>query len=266
MRIADVTPDDAAYRMAVSVVPDAPWPYVELQRTDDGGRTWLNVRGESTTDWTVTYCPAARTLYDNEAPLDVPVRYRARGWNAAKTDVTAWTPTTRGFTIVTTSGRWVLAPVTDATNRVVTLTRSARTDKRPISQGIFYALGRADPVVTSDVRRARTGSFTFLANDADERDDFTVLTEAVDVVCARAPGNHWWGMRYVVLGDAQWQRVVDRPDDAWDVIMDWTEVANPPLPMVPVGATYADVADHLDTYGDLPPKFATYAELAKWVP
>lgn len=267
MRIDAVNVDEVALRVAVSVTPDAPWPYVELNRTSDGGRTWLVVRGENTSDWTVTYCATARALYDNEAALDVPVRYRARGWNAAHDDSTAWTATTRPYVLPSdASSHWVLTPVQDATNRVLTLTRSARTDKREISQGVFYALGRADPVVTSDVRRSRTGTFTFLANNAVERDAFTRLTEAVDVACVRAPGQHWWGMRYVVLGTAQWQRPVDKGHDAWDVIMDWIEVANPPLSAVPIGATYGDVADQLDTYSALLPKFATYADLARWVP
>lgn len=266
MRIDAITVEESTYRISIAVTPDAPWPYVEVQRTADGGRTWLVVRGESTTDWTVTYCPGPRSIYDGEAPFGVPVRYRARGWNTAHDDVTAWTPITRPYVLGSPTGRWVLAPVSDSSERVVTLTRSARTDKRHINQGVFYALGRADPVVTSDVRRMRTGSFTFLANDAAERDDFIQLTERVDVVCVRAPGTHWWGMRYLVLGTAEWQRVADRPDDAWDVIIDWTEVANPPLSVVPIGATYGDVADGFNTYGELPPRFDTYRDLAGWVP
>src|SRR4051812_41181772 len=86
---------------------------VEVQRSADGGSTWDAVRGNSPDDWTlvVAYDDLTAAAPDAEAPLDVPLLYRARANDAAASVLDAWVVS--GIVLVPSppGGSWLLTPL-----------------------------------------------------------------------------------------------------------------------------------------------------------
>lgn len=200
--------------------------YYEFQRSLDSGTTWTTVRDSGL----VTPGGLVRsTVYDYDAPNGTTVSYRVR---AISTDIGPevagpWS-TTR--TAVWSSPRWCLKAVGDPTLMMFLTMAPGGVPvlRRPMIRGVFGVLGRADPIVTEDIRRTATGRMVVHTADDTEGAALRALLTSGLTLLLQAPAGARWGSRYVRPGDHEED---DTPSDDEDAFatesVELTEVAAP---------------------------------------
>ncbi len=176
-----VTANTAQARFDVLVtrtVMSPTWIGCDVQRSTDGGATWVFVRG-------ATNAPASGTTFavtDYEAPFATSTLYRARAVSALITG--PWLVATAATITPTTA--WLKAVSVPSLNIPVCL-RDAPTESYGITQGVNVVLGRDEPVVLSDVRRLAVGSFSVLTPDAATRAALLALMRTASVLLLQVP-------------------------------------------------------------------------------
>lgn len=158
--------------------------FFEVQRSDDGGTTWAQIRdGE---------VPAATgnkaVVYDYEAPRGVTSRYRARavGVNGSEEFATAWSNIVQ--VLVTNDGTWWFKVLDDPTLNVGGL-RVDKTLSVTVTEpnAVFRPLGRSYPVVVSSVIGKRDGTFTIHVPDDDQWSSLETLLLYQGVILVQDP-------------------------------------------------------------------------------
>lgn len=157
---------------SVVIVPDPPsgscgvlvnrntgtpaWSSIEVQRSDDGGTTWVPVRGatgKGASNTFLTWGANSATVNDFEVANGQSAIWRARATNvAAGAPVTgAWVQSSASSWSHTSV--WLKCPTNPARNVVVELHEKAPEPVYPLVQGVFQVVGKSVPVVVSDSAR-----------------------------------------------------------------------------------------------------------------
>lgn len=182
----------------------AAWVDVEIERSDDGGVTWVPVRGATkvTTatgnNHVTSWSSSAVVVRDHEAPNGVMVTYRARASTALITGAyTSATPTSWSESLAV----WLKDP-NDPTLNVKVLVQEQPQPSRAVAQGVFQPIGAAFPVVISDRRSSRVGTFVCQTQSLGQG---LLLEAAIEnqVKLLQFPAVHLWGSKYIALGPAQ---------------------------------------------------------------
>lgn len=153
----DLTTDDSP------VVTDL----LELQRSDDGGVSWAPLR---TVDGggVATPISGALTIWDYEAPMDIAVRYRARGLHSTGGVVGAGPWSASATATWTSATQWLKHPVTPALNLALVVHSYPDVGLAPRA-GTFQSLGASRPIVVSDTPSGPSGTIAFWMNDSAEQ-------------------------------------------------------------------------------------------------
>lgn len=199
----------------------------EVQRSEDAGVSWVNVR-TSTGDGRVTNAGTV-AVHDFEAPNGREVRYRARAFNAATPSFSQWVEDD----VVWSSEDWWLKHATRPSLNLKLRMRTGPADEQVQSnQGVFRPLSSSDPVVVSDVRGPKTGQIVILTESLAEREALEATLELQVPMLLQGPVSSEIPERWVVIGDSGTARIVDK---AWapfhDESLPWTEVARPTGPL-----------------------------------
>lgn len=146
--------DDGTSRFDNFVLTGPPSQRVYLERSDDGGTTWVKVRGVNGVDLTD---PAQRnTWYDYEAPRDKAAMYRAKEslTEGLVVTETGYSETLTMSTALASDGTFWLKSPTDPTKSIQFLSlNSGMSSTSTEKLTVFEALNRADPIIHGDTIR-----------------------------------------------------------------------------------------------------------------
>lgn len=179
------------------------WTSVEVQRSIDAGVTWSYVRGY--TRFAVSTSPI--TVTDYESPPGVAAVYRARAtYQLAGLDIASSWVSSASVTWTSVSDYW-LKDLRVPTRNLTVRIRALDTLHRARRQGRFAVLGRADPVVVSDVRSLSSG--TLVLRTLTDADSVALnLLLSTDIVLLQAPTGLAPGSMYLAVGDVDEVRAV----------------------------------------------------------
>lgn len=200
-----------------------PTSYYVVERSDDGGLTWVPVRNGSA----LVPAGVATTLHDYEAPPNVQARYRAAAVNAGVGVLqSAWSASATVTHAVT---RWELRDPADSTLRLRFYNGSAEQQRRhPVRAGVFEPLGRRNPVVVTDARGGARLRVTLTLVTLADADALEALLDNVRPLYLLSPGTRRW---YVTPIDGdEWQTLIHElgeSDEASTVTLSFAEVDRP---------------------------------------
>ncbi|MEV4939564.1 hypothetical protein [Streptomyces zaomyceticus] len=201
------------------------------------------------------------TAQDFEAPLGVPVQYKARiihpidgSRGSLSLPVTLPEPPTTDV---------VLKDVGQPARQAAVTAQELPQWARAARQAVHHVRGRSRPVVISDVRLARTGSLTLVTASAVERDALWWILDSGTTLLLQWPAV--WGERdvYVQVGDVtegRLTRFAEHGDRSWSLAL--TEVDRP------VGGlagspdrTWDDIATDHDTWDEVLSTYGTWLDV-----
>ncbi len=181
-------------------------------------------------------------FFDYEAPFGVGARYEASDGTSTITSSTV---------TVSTSRAWLKNPAQPALNLPVRLAEIPARE-RPRRRVVFEPLGRADPVVVSDVRSTARGQVTLITFTDAEADDLLNTLGGTAVALLQIPGNRF-GSRYLALGNVTEAPLVAKrwvQAAGWET--EWIEVAYPPGGQVgDLSGNWQTLLDEGGTWGTL---------------
>jgi hypothetical protein len=180
--------DTTQDKVTINVTPIATTgytvPLIDVERSDDGGTTWTEVRDG--TDIAGTF-GSASTFFDYEAPRAITVKYRARVSASFSGAVNTGLWSTPVNVVITPSLWHLKVPQTPALNaydvRVVVNPSEDITE----DLGVFRPLDRRYPVVVSGKLGGWDGEFTIATITAAEWDTIKALIEAQRVLLLQSP-------------------------------------------------------------------------------
>lgn len=184
---------------------------MELQRSTDGGATWLPVRNTDGDDGLVL-SSTTRTIYDYEAPNGTLTSYRARSLHNYSGVYAASAWSTTGTVTWSSSDWWLKDPTAPALNLKLAfgaLTSYSNVD-RAARNGVFMPLGAALPVVVADTRAGPAGSVAVTVATLALATSLNALLDAAAVLLLQGPAAEGHPDRYVRIGDHSSVRVGDR--------------------------------------------------------
>lgn len=162
----------------VATGDDSGHPFLPSQTTfqiqySEDGVTWVDVRGA---DAVTPISGDTVTVVDYEASLG-PVMYRGRvtGTDTDDNVVTGSWSSVSTVTLTDTTS-WLTDPL-DPTVGLPAPCRADDTRTRGITQDITVTLGSPYPVISSDVRQAQTGSFTWGTSGVADRNALLALLD-----------------------------------------------------------------------------------------
>lgn len=185
------------------------WTLAQVQRSVDGGTTWVDVRDYAMHDVTGL---TSVSISDYEAPPDTAVIYRARGLTVAAGGTIAgdWSASTSAkswalvYNLANCDGAvaWLKNPLDPNLNMLVRLGPGSLISKtRRISRGVFDILGRQNPVVVSDSRRSIETTLTILTMTVAEEARVIALFASATTLLLQAPDVFGWASAYISAGD-----------------------------------------------------------------
>jgi hypothetical protein len=125
------------------------WNFVEVQRSVDAGVTWSDVRSATYVD--ATGNANTFVVTDHETANGQTTLYRARATRIVSSLPITGAWVSSSSVSWTSSSAWLKSPLNPAKNMSVTLETPFAAQERTIRAGEFAVLGRAAPVVISDV-------------------------------------------------------------------------------------------------------------------
>lgn len=202
---------------------------VELQRSVNGGTSWLAVRNTETYDGTIAYPAAPVTILDYEAPNGTLTSYRARALHSYTGIYAASAWSTTATATWTATDWWIKHPNVPALNLKLTQAMFSYAD---INHGAratsFLPLGASLPIVVSDTRGGPTGTVVLTLATLVSQDALDALLDTVATLLLQGPVGDGHPDRYVRFGDHASVRVGDRSwIKATHETLPWTEVALP---------------------------------------
>ena len=205
----------------------------EVERSDDGETTWNDIRTVNG-DGTITNTGAAIVTFDYEAPNGVEVVYRARSLHDYEPGYSAseWVEVLAGWA---SESWWFKHPTEPELNfeagGELAEMMSHPGYSRAARQGVFQPIGRGDALVVTDKRGPRQGRMGVKLLSFVAKQHLDSLVEEESPVFVQAPAEHAEPDRWVVIGDSEKERFLDK---GWfepvQELLDWTEVARPSLP------------------------------------
>ncbi len=187
---------------------DATTTGFEVQRSDDGGTTWVAVRTVDGDDGIIA--GTAVTIYDYEAPNGTLATYRARALHdySGSFAASGWVTNT---VMWDTEDWWIKHPNLPALN--VNLGRgmySYSEVTRAARQGVFQPVGALRPIVVSDTRGGPVGVVVVQFATVALQDALDVLLDETATVLLQGPTLHGHPDRYVSIGEHRSERVIDK--------------------------------------------------------
>lgn len=202
---------------------DASTDYIQIQRSDDEGTSWSDIRtvqGGGLVD-------ESDDAADYETANGSTALYRARALHAEAAAFTGSGWSTTVSAAWESNQEWLKHPTRPSLN-VPVLIYSLPARKSASRQGVFQPLGRADPVVVSDARSLDTGEVKFLVQSAEEREALAAILESNVALLLQTPTRENWTDTYLFLGDRDSTRGVDKSfTDITIESFPWTEVLAP---------------------------------------
>lgn len=199
----------------------------ELERSDDGGVTWNDVRTRDG-DGMVTPSGGLATVMDYEAKNGVEATYRVRAFNAATPSYSVWV---EGTVTWSSDDWWLKHSSRPSLNRRLRM-RSYPGSSTEANQGVFRPLGSSVPVVVSDVRGPTTGEIVVWTESLAEREALELALSAQAPMLLQGPVSNEQPERWVVIGSTSSDRIFDV---AWapyhDETLPWTQVVRPDGPI-----------------------------------
>lgn len=260
--ITSVTPQSADHRTAVAVsttlVP------VRWILTRSYGASIEAVRGDDPADATKFLASGAtRTLFDVEAPRGVSVTYVV---TAIEADGDQESSIPSSGVVLDGDRRWWVHPLIEPR-----LHQEFDMGVQPrrvhgISNGKFWAVGRADPIITFGKRRTPEGDLTATVYTLAESDVLVDVVEMEQVMVVRSPERSGWSRRYVVFDTVTDLRATRLAVTPHTIDLPWTQVVPPAVPVVGFGSTWQDVIDNFATWQDVINAFSTWDALLAWSP
>ena len=181
----------------------AAWNFVEVKRSINAGVTWSPVRGATYVNSTGN--ANTFTVSDHETGNGQATIYRARA-----TRILSSLPITGAFVQSTpavswtSESAWLKSPANPSKNSPVLVTGPVESSTG-VDRGVFNVLGRAAPVVVSDVRQLTVGRITFQTES-----DAAIATLrgllADSELLFHAPANWSVSAMYISIGDVGRER------------------------------------------------------------
>lgn len=204
---------------------------IELQRSTDGGTTWLAVRNNEGSDGILdAEGDGTTTVLDYEAPNGTVTSYRARALHnySGVFAASAWS-TTQTATWTSTDW-WIKHPNRPTLNLKLTQALlSYATVERGARNGVFQPLGATLPIVISDTRAGETGTTVLVLTTVAAQNALDTLLDQAATLLLQGPAAEGHPDRYVRFGDHSSVRQVDK---SWALTtletLPWTRVAAPP--------------------------------------
>lgn len=240
-------------------------PAVAIQRTEDAGQTWLDVRGDLADGHLSMLGGTARQFPDYEIPFDTPVQYRTikadldgntvgSTFNLSATVVLVSTPALCLWWVHATDDPTLLGgfmPVVDG------------GAKLGADRGVQYGNNAVYPIIAMGARQKRSNaSFTLVARTNTEALDIEASLGVPSVLCIRSPLTHGWARRFVVVLDIQEAHPNPLQAGAWLYRCSYVEAARPTNRLEVYGATYDQLAAAYTTYSALAAAYGTYDDQA----
>lgn len=230
-----------------------------ISRVHPDGSVWP-LRAANPVDVRSTTSVGA-VVFDHEAPLDVPVTYKATSTQTGTT-FSSGTVTVASDPSDLRSRAWLTHPLKPSLSTLLRV-EAVPERTRPARVGILPIIGRPDPIALTDVRLSGGGSLQAVTYTAAEADTLTALLADGGTVLYRAPSTWRNNYLYLALGDATELPLVGGPDPTTEWSIGYTVVAAPAgAGQGAVGSTYADLAAAYATYTLLAAGEATYSAAA----
>jgi hypothetical protein len=194
-------------------------------------------------------------LYDYEAPFGALVSY-----------TTLESPDTVSAEVVVPADQvWLIHPGVPALSMPVSLRPGTLQDAAfAARQGVFYVMGRANPVVVTDgARKGAASQLVVTTQSLDELSSLLALLSDAGALFFNPPAdmNVGFGPAYIAVGDVKLSRWTDVQIDAnRDVTLPFT-VVDRPAGGTQSERTWADVIAECATWGDVMAKFPTWLDV-----
>lgn len=213
-------------------------------RTQDGNPLPLTTSGSN----------RVGLIYDYEAPFQQAVSYS-----------TVETPGTSTPQVTVPENRiWLIHPGVPALSVPVTLgSGSLATVTRAAKRGVFYPMGRQNPVVQTDgARKGADSQINVLTSSTDDLAALRALLQDTGVLLLNIPGSRDYGFDtcYIAVGDVGEARPVDLLPVTWRSTSLPFVVVDRPAGGSQAQRTYVDLFNYA-TYADLLAAYPTYTDL-----
>jgi len=203
-----VTPDNTFAQNQITVNNVGFYSTLTITRIVDGfesvvrGGTNVNVNGLS-----------SFVVLDYEAPLDVPVTYRASFDSGFSVTSAASTIVTDGVTF------WLKDVILGAFSTKVKVEEMDPVVRPANVLGTFKVLNRKNPIIVTDVRQGRTGTMTLSAVTPQDSKNITNILDSGNTLLFQAPGNAQFPDMYFQAGDVTetWRGVSSNPVHSWQI-------------------------------------------------
>lgn len=166
--------------------------YVKVERSDDGGTTWVTVRDADVGDVAIT---TSVDVVDYEAPLNTACQWRATPYRLVSSSYIAGTVSAADSetTTVSASG-WLTDPADHDLDVSIALNHAARVNvSRDERQAVYRAFGRSTPVVVSDVVGSESIACSIQVHSAADRVAVqTILDTGRTLLLRLHDGRSWW--------------------------------------------------------------------------
>jgi sulfur carrier protein ThiS len=164
--------------------PDTAWNYIEVERTDVSGATWVPVRGAT---YVAPTGANSHVVTDYELPNGVTVKYRARATRIVSTLPLTGSWVESSTTSWTSTSLWLKAPLTPALNQTVTIREPFQTRSYASRVSVFPVIGSSTPVAIADVLQEPVQTLTIDTDtDAASSTLLTLLRETFLLYCPTA--------------------------------------------------------------------------------
>lgn len=236
-----VTPDNDNARLHIELEEDsdgdisADW--YELQKSVDGGTTWIEAR---TLEEEGILIPSSgdAEAWDYESGNGQDVRYRAR----SVSDVESANP--RSDWVETADSSWssthiwlkdVFTPALNLHNPAGGIVRSFPSQTRELDASVHKVLGRPDPIVVRDEGGPiyENGEIVLMTITSEDREAVDALVESGHTLLLQFPASADEPDRYIeITGSFQRERIVDKSFvTPRDETLPWQQVAEPSGPV-----------------------------------
>lgn len=249
---AIITPSYSGADTTVSVL---------IQRTEDGGITWIDVRGDLDDGLLSMLSGTSRQFPDYEIPFDTPVQYRTIKADANGAAVGSTFNLSATVVLVSDPRAclWWIHPVDDPTAIGGFMPANDGGAQFGADRGINYGNNAKYPIINVGARQARSNAtFSIVARSNAEALDVQAAVGPPSVLCVRSPASHGWARRFVVAGTISETHPNPVQAGAWVYRVPYTEVARPTTRLEVYGATYDQLAAAFATYGALQAGFGTF--------
>lgn len=193
-------------------------------------------------------------VFDYEMPLGAAVSY-----------TTIDVPGVSSLQVtVTSSQAWLVHPGVPTRSIPITLMPgSLQQETYSVTRGVFYPLGRTNPVVVTDgARHGASTQLVLLAQTPGELSAIKTLVADAGVLLLNPPDNSWeFGPQYLSVGDVQVARFTDVVIDAYRTVTLPVIVVDRPAGGSQSARTYTDVLADYGTYSAVQAGYRSYADL-----